>query len=159
MANISEPKFGCQKCASPNPGDDQLCVDCMRAKLSYMSSVAIGRNGSPALVTPEIHPNDPIAKQISASGNLLQKGVKKFTSPFWLFLFAFVFFFMFSGKHKMMDKFKLEHRQWRPIAAPDSDQKVDAADHPLDGNIRPPPNYRRYGQPAQSAGSAWKTTR
>ncbi len=158
MVNISEPKFGCPRCASPNPRDDQLCVDCMRSKLSYMSAMAVGHNGSPALATPGARPNDLIAKGMGASSNVLRRVTKKFTSPFWLFLFAFVFFFMFSGRHKIMHTFKSEHRQWRPDDIPVSKQKFGANDRSLNGNLRPPPNYRRYGQSAQSHGSAWKTT-
>ena len=109
MNSIGEPQFGCQNCASPNPRDDQLCVDCMRAKLSYLNSVATGLTQQ-NISAPKLNSN----RQPAFNSGPFRSGLPRLPrvarmfilSPSLLFILAFIMFFMLSGKNRMMNSYR-----------------------------------------------------
>lgn len=99
-------KFGCPRCKSANPTDEQLCPDCLRQKLLYLAQLsqnprspaddarAAGVAGGAQPVTP---PPPATASQSIFSN----PAVKRFTSPFWLMIFCFIIFYLYSGRQLM----------------------------------------------------------
>lgn len=116
MAAPGMPKFGCPKCASADPRDDQLCVECMRAKIAWLNELSMNggrldqpmapaqvqnggprhQNGGVQFFQPAQPSPAPAANQQAAPG-IGKKIAGRFLTPFWIFVFAYIVFFFSSG--------------------------------------------------------------
>lgn len=175
MNTTQAPVFGCPKCAAPNPRDDQLCLECMRAKLSYMNALAVSGypGGAPVQAPPPpgmpvegalpdsaIHqpmayfqpatgpiPNVPPPPAPKARVSPLALLTR--VSPGWFFVIAFVIFFMMSGRRMMPSSFEPSRRA--PSAAAEYAGKNDEQPGPRHRAARElQSNLERLVHPARS---------